>query len=286
MTLDKLRTQIEEASKPLEGINDRNYTGLSGWKECSRLMYYKAKGTPQKPFDSRVYRIFRQGHDGETQVVEVLKKVPQFYIEEHDPETGRQFEVSFYGGHVKGHFDGRVKSEFYFGETSKKLLEIKTANERNFNSFKKHGVKKTNETYYAQVQTYMLGSQEPDTWDNPALTQCLFIVFNKNTAELHIEMIDYSPNEAQYYLDCFYNSITARELPPKISDNPNWYQCKFCDFAEHCHKDKPIELNLVRQCKFTQPNITSGNWYCTNEGCEYYNQKAESTGDKCLSINE
>ena len=201
MTLDleKFKFQLEEASKPLESINDRDYVGLSYYKECPRLMYYKAKGTPQKPFDSRVHRIFRQGHDGETQVIDVLKKVPQFYVEEYDSETGRQFEVVFFGGHVKGHFDGRVKSEFYFGENSKKLLEIKTANDKNFNSFKKHGVKKTNETYYAQVQTYMLGSQEPDAWNSPALTQCLFIVFNKNTAELYVEMIDFSENSLEFW---------------------------------------------------------------------------------------
>lgn len=282
MNLEDIKLKFEEVSKPLDSSNNRNYTGLSGWKSCPRLMYYKAKGTPQKGFDPRVLRIFQQGHDIETQVVNYLKAIPQFYIEEFDHDTGKQFEVSFHGGHIKGHFDGRVRSEYYFGETKKKLLEIKSANEKNFNSFKKHGVKKTNETYYAQVQTYMLGTQESDE----DLTQAFFVVFNKNTAELHYEMIDYNPNEAQYYLDCFFNSITARELPPKISDNPNWYECKFCDFNEHCHNSKEIEVEAVRQCKFTQPNTTSGNFYCTHEGCEFFNQKAESKGKLCKSINE
>ena len=284
--LKKLEKQIDEAGKPLQPTDDRSYFGASGHHPCERNLYYKAKGTPRKPIEARVYRIFQQGHDIEEQTINLLKLIPNLMVEEIDRETGRQFQVSFLGGHIKGHFDGRIRSEYYFSETSRKLLEIKSANDKNFKLFQSKGVRATNETYYAQSQIYMHGTQNEETWKDHSLTQCLFVIFNKNTAELHIELIDYSPSEAELYLISFENALTNRELPPRISENPNWYQCKFCDFKEYCFEDKPIEITKPRQCKHTQPNKTSGGWYCTNTECDFFKKDLGEIGEKCQSVNE
>lgn len=286
MRLDLFKEQLAEAGKPLEPTGERSYLGLSGWHSCQRNLYHKAKGTPRKPIESRIYRIFKQGHDIEDQTVNLLKQVPNILIEEVDPETGKQFEVQFFGGHVKGHFDFRCRSEYYFGETTRKLGEIKSANDKNFKMYQKKGVQQTNETYYAQVQCYMHGTQDSEHWKDHALIQCLFIVFNKNTAELYIEIIDYNKLQAEHYIECFKNALQSQQAPEKYSDNPTFYMCRFCDFHEVCHGDKVVELEKIKQCKNIQPNMTSGNWFCTKTDCEFYKQPVRSLTDKCQSIKQ
>ena len=60
MRLDLFKEQVAEAGKPLQPTGERSYLGLSGWHDCQRNLYHKAKGTPRKPIESRIYRIFKQ----------------------------------------------------------------------------------------------------------------------------------------------------------------------------------------------------------------------------------
>jgi len=60
MRLDLFKEQVAEAGKPLQPTGERSYFGLSGYHTCSRNLYYKAKGTPRKPIESRIYRIFNK----------------------------------------------------------------------------------------------------------------------------------------------------------------------------------------------------------------------------------
>ncbi len=110
------------------------------------------------------------------------------------------------------------------------LWEAKSANQSRFNSFKKHGVKKTNPQYYAQANLYMAYMELTDA---PAV----FTVINKNDAEIYHELIPFDAEEAQRISDRAVNIIQAgSQMLPRISDDPGWFECKWCSYAQLCHE--------------------------------------------------
>jgi hypothetical protein len=46
----------------------------------------------------------------------------------------------------------------------------------------------------------------------------------------------------------------------KASQNPDWFECKWCDYHSLCHSDAPAERNC-RTCIFSQPGRDSI-WTC------------------------
>jgi hypothetical protein len=48
-----------------------------------------------------------------------------------------------------------------------------------------------------------------------------------------------------------------------VSNDPSWFVCKMCDFAEHCHGEKAPAVNC-RTCAHSTPMTGSdgGEWHC------------------------
>jgi len=58
--------------------------------------------------------------------------------------------------------------------------------------------------------------------------------------------------------------IYATQLPPRISENPAFYKCKWCDKQDICHHGEVVETNC-RSCKYAVP-APEGKW-----GCKHFN---------------
>jgi hypothetical protein len=81
----------------------------------------------------------------------------------------------------------------------------------------------------------------------------------------------YNEKEALKLIDKAERIIFTDHAPSKISDNPSWYECKFCDFSDVCHNNI-IPKVTCRTCLHSTPE-ENGTWSCAigdwkKIGCE------------------
>lgn len=232
----------------------RNYLGLSGLGgECRRATWYDFRKVAKKSFPARMLRLFRRGDIQEYQFVYLLRGIG-ITVYEKD-EDGKQFKVTDFGGHLSGSMDGVLVVPQKFWKKGIKarpiLSEYKTYNDKRFNKLRKEKLKKADPKYYTQCQGYM-GYNDLDG--------CLFCAVNKDNDELYFEWIPFDKYAFKRIVALAEDLIHARTAPPKISNDPSWYQCKFCDFHPVCHKGAP-SLKSCRSCKFAVP-VEDAKWKC------------------------
>ena len=100
---------------------------------------------------------------------------------------------------------------------------------KKFKAFVKHGVAKSHPVYAAQVALYQAYM---DLSDNPAVLTAI----NKDDSSLHHEIIPFNAQLAQEISDRAVKIIQSGEhMLPKISDDPGWWECRFCSYLRRCH---------------------------------------------------
>lgn len=200
----------------------RNYIGASLiGDECWRKIWYELNLDFQEEHTPRKKRIFEMGHIIETYVKSLLIRAEyQLVLPSLHPTNLEYIDSDM--SYFKGHFDGILVDL----EENAYLLEIKSANDAQFNIFFKNGVKKWSPRYYGQLISSMgLGS----------LKGAFIIVFNKDNADIADEFLlpdDNKFQELRIKAKSIYESPTE---PPRINNSPIWYQCKACKFNKVCH---------------------------------------------------
>jgi len=207
------------------------------------------------PFHSgRLLRLFETGQLEEYRFVENLRSVG---VEVHDfeEETGNQFGFSDMGGHFAGSIDGAAKGILEAPKTWH-LLEFKTYNDKRFELLKKQGVQITSPEHHAQMIIYMYYLD---------FTRAFYMAVNKNTDELYSERIKNDSVLAGLLQQKAERIIVAPCPPIRISSDPEWWKCKYCDHQGTCHDGYQATVNC-RTCLHSSPVV--GCWFC-----EKYNQK-------------
>ena len=92
------------------------------------------------------------------------------------------------------------------------------------------------------------------------LTRAMYLAVCKDTDELHVERIEHDPLVAQGLLDKAQRVIQASLPPDRISNDPAWYLCRWCEHAQVCHGQTAAEINC-RTCLHSAP--VEGGWHCT-----------------------
>ena len=262
----------------------RDYLGMSSLgNKCLRHLFYSfhwASFRPKVPI--RKQRIFDRGDIEEARIIADLVRagLQVFRLDEMGneiPMTGElgeeQEELVGFAGHSAGHPDGRVRG---LPESKKvHLLEMKSAKASKWAEFKKHGVKKANPVYYAQMQRYM-----PEM----GLDRALFIVTNKDTEERHYERVRLEQPAVAELKRKEMIIITSESPPERISNNSNWIDCKWCDDRDICHGKKVVEKNC-RTCAFVDIE-DNGKWRCGNKDCKpkfnkELSKQDQMDGSKC-----
>lgn len=209
---------IDKAVEETHVDDKREYIGSSSiGNPCARAIWYAYKGHEKKPLTAKQIRTFEMGKILE----EMLKE--QVRLLGFPLNDGAQF-TACYDDDVKifqGNVDGILEINGRFV-----ILEIKTANDANFQTFVKKGLKEWSPTYYSQVQAYM-GMKGVDS--------AYILVLNKNTAQLHDEHVKFD--------DIFYHELKAKakiiseseDPPERINKNPMFYICSMCQYKEVCH---------------------------------------------------
>lgn len=199
--------------------DERNYIGASIiGSECMREIWYSYKNFESESIKPKTRRTWDIGKHLEQLVLNWIEKagikIARIW---YDLEAENM-------PYFKGHIDAMWTKK---GEAFA-IFEIKTAKDSSFKLFVKHGLKKWDPRYYAQIQSYMGMS---------GVFNAYIVVLNKDNSEIFDEKVEFDPN--------FYESLknkaqlihNAQIPPPRIHNSPAWYQCKMCKFKKVCHSE-------------------------------------------------
>lgn len=229
--------------------NGRLHLGASQiGKPCRRSLWYSFRWSSRPQFDGRMLRLFRRGFLEEDQVVADLRAAG-FEVHQQT-EAGEQFAFSECGGHVGGSMDGAVKG-IPEAPLTWHVLEVKTFSLKAFAHLLANGVEKSKPEHYAQVMLYMHWS---------GMTRALYIAVCKDNDEIYVERIRYDKRAAEALVARARAIVEAPGPLERISENPAWYQCKFCPFSGPCHEKAWSDVNC-RTCAHSTPE-SDGAWTC------------------------
>lgn len=223
--------------------------------ECDRSLYCTLHwASPQEVVDGRKVRIFRRGDIEEERLIEDLERIGVEVF-------GQQGRIRLVAGHVRGKIDGRLLGVLEAPKTEH-LFEAKSANGANWRALAKDKVRKAQPKHYVQCQLGMhaLG-----------LTRAFYVSTNKDTEEIHAERLEYDFEFCARLLARAQRIIEAQEPPPRISEKPDFFGCRFCRHKPLCHQvdtdgpaPEPVFARVnCRTCFFSQPTLDGDcAWQC------------------------
>jgi len=246
--MGKIADAIDAAVLAEHGEDLRSHMGYSSiGDECGRKLWYGFRWVASPAFKPTTLRLFERGHLEENRFVRWLK-LANVTVLQNDPETGKQYRFKGYKGHGGGEIDGvgvGVISDTPY------LLEFKTHNDKSYKDLAANGVEMSKPMHFVQMQMYMGQYQ---------LLQALYLAINKNTDEIYDELVMFDATVYAKYKARLATLVDAPEPPPRLSNNPSWFECKWCDFHAVCHL-KAEPLKNCRTCAHSTP-VEDGQWYC------------------------
>jgi hypothetical protein len=226
----------ENAAQP-----PRDYLGGSRiGHPCERALQFEFAGAPKDAgagFSGQTLRIFAIGHALEAMAIGWLRAAGvDLYVRKGHRPDGEQFGFSVAGGRIRGHVDGIIASAFAdLKLAAPAIWECKTMNARSWRETVSKGVVVAKPAYAAQVALYQayMDAAVPGVAANPAL----FTAINKDTAELHHELIPFDGELAQRMSDRavrILQATDAGELLPRIARDRDFHECRMCPWSDRC----------------------------------------------------
>lgn len=218
-------------------------------RNCDRELWYSFRWATSTKFDGRIIRLFNRGHLEEPRMVALLQmigcEVWQF------DQNGKQFRINGHRGHFGGSLDAVVKGLPDLPDEPC-LAEFKTHNENSFAKLTEQGVVKTKWEHFVQQQIYM---------GKNSLGWSLYMAVNKNTDELHAELVMFDPIIYAKYVKRAEDIIEAVVAPRRINESPSWYKCRICDHKGVCHDKTVLPARNCRTCIHSRVG-DAGEWFC------------------------
>jgi hypothetical protein len=269
-----------------------------GWREhlggsrigasCERAIWYSYRWAKPVEHSGRIKRLFDTGHREEDRLVADLETIgcEVFAV---DPVTRKQFRVASHGGHFGGSLDGLVLG-IIEAPKSWHLCEFKTHNRKSFDDLKKNKVRASKPAHYAQMQVYMglwneqvasIKKRLAEGVELVALSElaaikigkvdrAFYLARCKDDDDLYQERIDFDRATFEHYKARALRIIQATDAPDRISERPDWYECKWCDFYAVCHATPDAHFPAVhcRTCADSVPELVGdrGLWRCVRHG--------------------
>jgi hypothetical protein len=274
----------------------RNHLGASELgEECWRKLWYGFRWVKQEKFDGRMMRLFNVGHSAEPRFITYLRGIgfevkefattvlnyhPEsdtyFWSETFIPSedgmlqdvTGtsheivastlkihpKQFRISGAMGHYGGSLDGMCKPPARYQLSSDLVLlnEYKTNNTgAGFAKVASEGVAKAKPRHYAQMSQYGY---------KYGLKYGLYMIENKNDSWLTFKIVELDWNLGAQLEKKANDIIFSKEPPPRISENPAMFNCKYCHQKGICFDGEIPEKNC-RSCRNALPT-QDATWSC------------------------
>ncbi|MBF0185368.1 MAG: hypothetical protein HQM06_13435, partial [Magnetococcales bacterium] len=178
---------------------------------CERALQFEYAGAPrdaERGFGGKTLRIFAAGHLFEALAIQWLRAAGFNLVTEK--KDGGQFGFSVAKGRIRGHVDGIIAGgPLEVPMRYPALWECKSLNNKSWNDTVKRGVTLSKPVYAAQIATYQayMETTAPGISANPAL----FVAINKDTAELHFELVPFDAGLAQRMTDKAVRVLQATE---------------------------------------------------------------------------
>lgn len=230
-----------------DGFRDHLGASLIG-KSCERALWYDFRWATLQQFSGRILRLFETGNLEEARLVRNLRMTGATVLEV-DPETGRQWRVEAHGGHFGGSLDA-VAIGLREAPKTWHVVEFKTHSAKSFRDLGAKGVAVSKPQHWAQMQIYM---------HLTGLDRALYVAVCKDTDALHVERVHADRAAAERLLDRARRVIEAKRPPSRISEDPTWWECRFCDHRAVCHDGAAAESNC-RTCLHS--TAVEGGWHC------------------------
>lgn len=293
----KINDSIEEYSvKTLKEDKARTHLGISEIGDpCARFLYYKFRWCFTVEHSGRMLRLFKRGHREEERYVNYLEGIgctvnrfaqdlwysavlndykilkldadlsggvgsyEKVRSEHHLSEAKKrglelkQFSVNGVMGHYGGSCDGKVLTPWV---PNRFLLECKTHNTKSFCNYIDKGLHKAKPMHIDQMCGY--------GWKMD-LKYGIYFPENKNDDDIKVTVVKLDHERGMQLERKAEEIITAKEPPPRISENPAFFNCKYCDALAICHQNA-VPIKNCRSCRMSTP-VENAQWHCSR-----YNQ--------------
>ena len=236
-----------------EGRFQRRLSGSIIGKACERAIWYIFRWAhlPER-FEGQKLRLFETGHLEEARAVRSLAKAG-VEVSDRDPATGEQWEFTALDGHFVVKLDGRATG-IKEAPKAEHVVGVKTHNDKSFQQLKRHGIAVSKPEHMAQAQSEMHCS---------GIHRFFYYAKNKDTDEIYqgADMrIHYDAAAALALMAKAERIKEANAAPPRISDDPEFFQCRWCNSHAVCHGGQPA-LRNCRTCLHASP-VSGGQWDC------------------------
>lgn len=194
-------------------------------------------------------RLFETGNREEARLLDELRALGITV-------SGEQHEVIFADGHGAGHLDGALLG---LEEAPKAwhVFECKTMNTKAFKDVVAKGVQASKPLHWAQMQAYM---------GLTGIERAAYFAVCKDTDEIYFERLHFDQDEFDKLMAKAEAIVHAAEPPARISEDPAWFECKFCPFHAQCHGEARPSVTC-RSCAHSTP-IANGAWSCDVHAAE------------------
>lgn len=248
---------ILEEKQALE--SERNYLGMSQiGEECWRKLFYSFRGATKRKISASGIKAIQDGFLQEDIMAERLRLLP--FIELITVvENGEQIGFSLVKDHFRGHADGMIKG-IKEAPKSWHVWENKAVNETKFKKLislknelsEKLALVEWDIIYYAQAQIYMYCAKVERhylTVETPGGRDAVSC-----RTEIDSKYVQGIIEKATIIITDNWN------IPAKLSENREFYKCKWCEFSGICH-DGDIPLLNCKTCRYSEP-IEGGERIC------------------------
>jgi len=276
----------------------RNHLGASELgEECWRKLWYGFRWVKQEIFDGRMLRLFNVGHSAEPRFVQYLRgigfevkefaqelwyseQLNEYKVLEWDADksggvgsflpvtahyrfldaekrgiTLKQWRISGAWGHYGGSLDGKCKPPARYNLSTDLIFvnEFKTnATGPKFSDVDTKGLAKAKPKHYAQMSQYGYKN---------GIRFGLYMIENKNDSHITFKIVELDWNLGAQMEKKAESIIFSKEPPPRISENPSMFNCKFCHHKGICFDGETPEKNC-RSCRYAIPT-EDATWTCT-----------------------
>ena len=198
---------------------------MSAAGDCERNLWAGLNDIPEdKEIEPRILALFDHGNAIEVHVIRLLRLSGRNVIDV-DPGTNDQFELVDFDGKEVGHIDGKIETGSRPTNRHLSLLEIKSANTKQFNMLLELGYVAWKPTYASQIQKYMGNADLPDA---------LVIVYCKDDSRIHAERILYDPVAFFNLRGKAHRIIESTEL----LNRPPEAKSQYCKFCKYCNRNQ------------------------------------------------
>ena len=249
-------SEVSDCFNPEEEVTPRKHLGASLiGRECSRELWLGFHWVSKKRHDGRMIRLFHRGHLEEARFIALLRCAGMTTQHQQVVNgTPKQFRISGSHGHFGGSLDGVAWGCPDVGDEWV-LTEFKTHNQKSFDKLKAEGVEKAKPEHVIQKREYMA---------KMGLRAGLYLAICKNDDSLYGEIIYADAEVAKFYEERAERIIGSEFPPPRLSNDPCFYKCKFCDQRAVCFGDV-LPLKTCRTCDKSDI-CDNGEWRCQVDG--------------------